>query len=75
MHYVLYQGTQWRSIKSAEKCSSCLAIKGNPIRESASNGGLQHSKCKSQLMSFLFCHMIALMQHDQQPKSHHKPVI
>ena len=35
------------------------AIKGNPIRGSASNGGLQPSKCKSQLIGILFCHMIA----------------
>ena len=34
------------------------AIKSNPIRGSASNGGLQPSKCKSQLMGILFYHMI-----------------
>ena len=34
------------------------AIKSNPIRGSASNGGQQPSKCKSQLMGILFCYMI-----------------
>ena len=43
-----------------QNAALACAIKGNPIRESASNGGLQPSKCKSQLIGILFCHMNAI---------------
>ena len=51
--------TSWKIIMEEDRLNPqknsalACAIKSNPIRGSANNGGLQPSKCKSQLMGIL----------------------